>query len=114
MKSESIALSLLLAGSLSAQGIPQLEAPVRLKADDQLIDTGEDIGHAGAQLRDHDGDGLPDLLVSSFRGNIRFFKNVGTRTALQGRRTATSRRGTDPHPQLVMRRHQSAVRGHQW
>ena len=80
MKSESIALSLLLAGLLSAQDIPQLEAPVRLKADGQLIDTGKDIGHAGAQLRDHDGDGLPDLLVSSFRGNIRFFKNVGTRT----------------------------------
>ena len=31
-------------------------------------------------LVDHDGDGRLDLLVSSFRGNIRFFKNVGTRT----------------------------------
>ncbi len=25
------------------------------------------------------GDGLPDLLVSSFRGNIRFFRNTGSR-----------------------------------
>ena len=55
----------------------QFEAPVQLKADGVVIDTGEDIGHAGPLVRDHDGDGLPDLLVSSFRGNIRFFKNVG-------------------------------------
>ncbi len=70
---------LALTAGLSAQSLPQLEAPVRLKADGEFIDTGKDIGHTGPQLRDHDGDGLPDLLVSSFRGNIRFFKNVGTR-----------------------------------
>ena len=56
-----------------------LEKPVRLHADGELIDTGKDIGYAGPLMRDHDGDGKPDLLVSSFRGNIRFFRNFGTR-----------------------------------
>jgi hypothetical protein len=70
--------SLLLVTVLSAQDVG-FEKPVRLMADGRLIDTGTDIGHAGPIFTDHDGDGLPDLLVSSFRGNIRFFKNVGTR-----------------------------------
>jgi len=56
----------------------QLESPVRLKADGKFIDTGADIGYAGPLSVDHDGDGRKDLLVSAFRGNIRFFKNVGT------------------------------------
>ena len=74
----SVGASLLLVTALSAQKKPKLEKPVRLKADGELIDTGKDIGHAGPTFTDHDGDGLSDLLVSSFRGNIRFFKNVGT------------------------------------
>ncbi len=79
----SVGASLLLVMALSAQDSAQnseFEKPVRLKAGGQLIDTGTDIGHAGPIFTDHDGDGLPDLLVSSFRGNIRFFKNVGTRS----------------------------------
>ncbi len=79
----SVAASLLLVMGLSAQNSDkqsELEEPVQLKADGKLIDTGADIGHAGPMFTDHDGDGLPDLLVSSFRGNIRFFKNVGTRS----------------------------------
>ena len=71
--------SLLLAMALSAQN-SDFEKPVRLKAGKTLIDTGKDTGHAGPIYTDHDGDGLPDLLVSAFRGNIRFFKNVGTRS----------------------------------
>jgi len=79
----SVGASLLLLVALSAQGSvrsPDLEKPVRLKAGKTLIDTGTDVGHAGPIYTDHDGDGLPDLLVSAFRGNIRFFKNVGTRS----------------------------------
>jgi hypothetical protein len=55
-----------------------LEDPVQLTADGAPIDVGADIGHAGPQLRDHDGDGKPDLLVSTFRGTIHVFANVGT------------------------------------
>ena len=73
----SFAVSLLLVGTASAQQRFAFEKPVRLKADGELIDTGADIGYAGPLVRDHDGDGKPDLLVSAFRGNIRFFKNVG-------------------------------------
>ncbi len=75
----SATLALLAAGPLAAQDSPELETPVRISAGGDWIDTGKDIGYAGPQFVDHDGDGLPDLLVSSFRGNIRFFKNVGTR-----------------------------------
>ena len=76
----SLGASLLLVTALAAQRSAKLEKPVRLKADGEVIDTGKDIAHAGPIYTDHDGDGLPDLLVSSFRGNIRFFKNVGTRS----------------------------------
>jgi len=58
----------------------RLADPVRISADGAAIDTGADIAHAGPLVKDYDGDGLADLLVSSFRGNIRFFKNVGTAT----------------------------------
>ncbi len=75
----SVAACMLLVASLSAQETAQLEKPVRLKADGAFIDTGKDIGYAGPLFFDYDGDQTPDLLVSSFRGNIRFFKNVGTR-----------------------------------
>ena len=55
--------------------------PEPLKADGEVIDVGADIGHAGPQFRDLDGDGKTDLLVSSFRGTIEFFRNVGTNVA---------------------------------
>lgn len=58
----------------------ELEDPIRIEADGKPIDTGKDNGHAGAQVKDWDQDGIPDLLVSSYGGNIRFFKNTGTRT----------------------------------
>ncbi|MEM9378299.1 MAG: hypothetical protein AAGB93_00010 [Planctomycetota bacterium] len=54
------------------------ERPVELTADGAIIDVGADVGHAGPLLRDHDGDGRTDLLVSSFRGTIEVFRNVGT------------------------------------
>lgn len=68
-------------GSVDAQTSSALAPPVILEADGKPIDTGVDIGHPGPLVRDHDGDGKPDLLVSAFRGNIRFFKNVGSRAA---------------------------------
>lgn len=74
------AIGLLCASEASAQRRGKLAAPVRIEVDGAPIDTGKDIGHAGPIMRDYDADGLPDLLVSSFRGNIRFFKNVGTRS----------------------------------
>lgn len=64
-----------------AQQPAELEPPVRLKADGEYIDTGRDIGYAGPLVVDYDGDGKKDLLVSAFRGNIRFFKNVGSTKA---------------------------------
>lgn len=72
-------LAAVLAGSAVAQ--QQFEPPVRIKAQGAFIDTGKEIGYSGPLVRDHDGDGLPDLLVSSFGGTIRWFRNTGTRAA---------------------------------
>ncbi|MFO0982610.1 MAG: hypothetical protein U1E76_12900 [Planctomycetota bacterium] len=66
---------------LQAERAPQFEAPVRLKAGDACIDTGQDIAHSGPQLFDLDGDQLPDLVVGNFRGTFQIYKNVGTSTA---------------------------------
>ncbi len=75
--SAGLPLAAALAMSLPAQGSIELLAPVQLQADGKVIDTVADIGHAGPLLLDYDGDGKQDLLVSSFRGSIRFFANVG-------------------------------------
>lgn len=77
----ALATAAVLGAAAAAQGDPGLSAPVRLEADGKVIDMLPDIGHAGPKVRDCDGDGLPDLLVSNFRGSIRFFRNVGERTA---------------------------------
>ncbi len=92
----SIAACLLLVAPLSAQQSAQLDKPVRLKADGEFIDTGKDIGYAGPLFVDYDRDGKPDLLVSAFRGNIRFFKNVGTRSAPKFEEREPLQAGGDP------------------
>jgi len=74
----TLCLTLCAVGSLFAQEA-KFDTPVRIEADGQFIDTGKHGGYAGPLVTDYDGDGLPDLLVSSFGGNISFFKNVGTR-----------------------------------
>ena len=71
-------LAALVAASLCGQDA-RLEPPVRLEAGGDVIDTGKDVGYAGPLFVDHDKDGKPDLLVSAFRGNIRYFRNAGTR-----------------------------------
>ena len=77
--SSCMVAGLMLAAPVSAQDSCKFEKPVRLKAGGEFIDTGKDVGHAGPKFLDYDRDGRMDLLVSSFRGNIRFFKNVGSR-----------------------------------
>ena len=79
-----LATSAIALSALALRGTRQdpeqlFETPIRIEADGERIDTGRDAGYAGPLVHDYDGDGLQDLLVSAFRGNIRFFKNVGTR-----------------------------------
>ena len=74
----TLAISTLLLTAAAGPQESPFELPIELTADGAIIDVGKDIGHAGPLLRDHDGDGKTDLLVSSFRGTIQFFRNVGT------------------------------------
>jgi len=69
-------LSLALCAGLDRPQVT-LAAPEPVLADGVPIDVGADIGHAGPQLRDLDGDGKPELLVSNFRGTIHVYRNVG-------------------------------------
>jgi hypothetical protein len=54
------------------------EKPVRLKAGDAYIDSGDAWGHSGPCFHDVDGDGLRDLVVGDFSGLFRVYRNVGT------------------------------------
>ena len=54
------------------------QAPTRLKAADQVIDSGADWGHSGPWVEDVDGDGLRDLVVGDFSGLFRVYRNEGT------------------------------------
>ena len=76
-----LAVACLVLVPLAAGQDAAFDPPVALTADGVTIDVGPDIGHAGPLLRDHDGDGKHDLLVSSFRGTIQVFRNVGTNAA---------------------------------
>jgi hypothetical protein len=52
--------------------------PVRLMAEDGVIDSGPFWGHSGPWIVDVDGDGVKDLVVGDFSGLFRFYKNLGT------------------------------------
>ena len=73
------ALAVLVIPGLILGEEPRLDPPVRLKAGEKFIDTGEHIGHAGPLLADLDTDGKPDLLVGNFRGHFQVYMNSGTR-----------------------------------
>jgi hypothetical protein len=79
----AVAFLATLARALSAQDVPQVgvqfDAPVRLKAGDEFIDTGKHIAHAGPLCVDLDANGKPDLLVGNFRGHFQVYMNTGTR-----------------------------------
>ena len=57
----------------------EFDPPVRLKAGDEFIDSGEETGHSGPLVADLDSDGKPDLLVGNFSGHIQLYMNRGTR-----------------------------------
>ena len=75
------AATLLAAAAVRAQLSPELAKPVRLEADGKPIDVVQHLGHAGPLFADVDGDGKAELLVGTFKGNVRVFANTGDVTA---------------------------------
>ena len=77
------AIAALVASPLSAAepnaAAVEFEPPVRLKAGEKFIDSGEYTGHSGPLVADLDHDGKPDLLVGNFNGHIQVYMNRGTR-----------------------------------
>ncbi len=72
-----IGLILMLSTLVLAQ---KLEKPVHLKADGKNIDV-LSPNFAAPHIADFDGDGLNDLIVGTFSGNFRFYRNVGSKSA---------------------------------
>ncbi len=70
-----------------ARELPKLARPILVDAFDEPIVAV--TGHAAPFVVDHDGDGLPDLVVGMFGSDIedasggtaRVYRNVGTRAA---------------------------------
>src|SRR4051794_36930740 len=53
-------------------------APVRLCAEDGIMDSGPSWGHSSPWVVDVDGDGVKDLVVGDFSGLFHFYRNVGS------------------------------------
>ena len=54
-----------------------MEKPFLLKSGNQTIDCSPP--YAAPLCMDYDNDGLQDLIVGTFRGEFRYYKNVGTK-----------------------------------
>ncbi len=54
-----------------------MEKPFLLKSGNETIDCSPP--YAAPLCIDYDNDGLQDLIVGTFRGKFRFYKNVGTK-----------------------------------
>lgn len=54
----------------------KLGKPTRLTADGELLDIRPDMSYAGPLVVDVDDDGRDDLIVTSIRGQFRYFQNV--------------------------------------
>ena len=80
MRKSALFVALAAAGLAADAADPSaFEAPVRLQAGGEFIDT--EIGHAAPMVADFDGDGVKDLLVGQFGdGKLWIFRNKGSNT----------------------------------
>ena len=75
--SSTLAMVLTFLLGISSAAPVKFDDPVRIKADQNFIDT--EIGHAAPFVGDFNGDGLKDLLVGQFGdGHLWIFLNEGS------------------------------------
>lgn len=72
-------LMAVLALSFSATAFAQkMGEPTLIKAGDKVIDCNP--GYVAPTIVDYDKDGKQDLIIGTFKGEFRFYKNVGTKS----------------------------------
>jgi hypothetical protein len=63
----------------TAGAAQEMEKPVLIKAGGTAIDCSPP--YAAPLVVDYDRDGLDDLIVGTWKGNFRFYRNVGSKAA---------------------------------
>lgn len=80
------------AATPAAPAAGKMEAPIRVPVGIVPFDTS--AGHAAPFFADVDGDGKLDMLVGDFTGQVKLYKNQGSKTAPKFTTAETVKAGT--------------------
>lgn len=74
-----VLLSFFVIGVVGITKGQKMGTPALLKADNKVIDMKP--AYTAPTFLDYDGDGLKDMIVGTYMGNFRFYKNRGTKNS---------------------------------